>query len=143
MRTAPATGCASGWVSVAKFFTTKAGSRLSRWVSAFLDIRNWARTSRRAQNVSATGMIVCSPPCGDFELVLAIGSYAQHYHLNERARKSVTETVRAWREYVPFAIPLPHPSWHNNHWLKQNPWFHSELVPYLRARVAQVLSSES
>lgn len=78
-----------------------------------------------------------------FELVLAIGSYAQHYHLNGRARKSVTETVRAWREYGPFAIPLPHPSWHNNQWLKNNPWFHSELVPFLRARVAQILSSES
>jgi uracil-DNA glycosylase len=75
-----------------------------------------------------------------FDLVLAIGSYAQHYHLNGRARKSVTETVRAWREYGPFAIPLPHPSWHNNHWLKQNPWFQSELVPFLRARVAQIIS---
>ena len=78
-----------------------------------------------------------------FELMLAIGSHAQHYHLNGGARKSVTDTVRAWREYGPFTIPLPHPSWHNNHWLKNNPWFGSELVPYLRARVAEILSRES
>jgi uracil-DNA glycosylase len=75
-----------------------------------------------------------------FELVLAIGRYAQHYHLNGKAKKSVTETVRAWREYGPFAIPLPHPSWHNIAWLKKNPWFESELIPVLRARVAQALS---
>ena len=78
-----------------------------------------------------------------FELVLAIGSYAQHYHLNGRARKTVTETVQAWRDYGPLAIPLPHPSWHNNNWLKNNPWFHCELVPYLRDRVAQILSRKS
>ncbi len=78
-----------------------------------------------------------------FELVLAIGGYAQHYHLNGRGRPSVTETVRAWREYAPFAVPLPHPSWHNNNWLKNNPWFHCELLPTLRARVAQILSRDS
>ena len=78
-----------------------------------------------------------------FELILAIGGYAQHYHLNGRGRQSVTETVRAWREYAPFAVPLPHPSWHNNNWLKNNPWFHCELLPALRARVAQILSRDS
>ena len=76
-----------------------------------------------------------------FELTLAIGTYAQHFHLNGTTRKSLMETVRAWRDYAPFAIPLPHPSWHNNNWLKQNPWFHCELIPVLRASVAQILSS--
>jgi uracil-DNA glycosylase len=78
-----------------------------------------------------------------FDLVLAIGRYAQQYHLEGRAGKSVSDTVRAWRKYGPLIIPLPHPSWHNNHWLKQNPWFHSELVPVLRESVAQILSLES
>jgi uracil-DNA glycosylase len=76
-----------------------------------------------------------------FKLVLPIGSYAQAYHLKPNARKTMTETVRAWREYGPLAIPLPHPSWHNNGWLKKNPWFESELLPHLRSRVAQILSS--
>jgi len=77
-----------------------------------------------------------------FRLLLAIGTYAQRYHLNGGAKKSVTETVRAWREYGPFVIPLPHPSWRNNGWLRKNPWFEAELIPQLRARVAQALSSE-
>jgi uracil-DNA glycosylase len=75
-----------------------------------------------------------------FELVLAIGTYAQRFHLEDRAKKSVSETVRAWREYGPMVIPLPHPSWRNNGWLKKNPWFEAELVPFLRARIAAVLS---
>jgi uracil-DNA glycosylase len=78
-----------------------------------------------------------------FRLILAIGGYALHYHLNGGARQSVTETVRAWREYGPLAMPLPHPSWHNNNWLNRNPWFHCELLPVLRARVAQILSHAS
>jgi uracil-DNA glycosylase len=74
-----------------------------------------------------------------FRLILAIGGYAQHYHLNGGARQSVS----AWREYGPLAMPLPHPSWHNNNWLNRNPWFHCELLPVLRARVAQILSHAS
>jgi uracil-DNA glycosylase len=74
-----------------------------------------------------------------FKLMLAIGSYAQTYHLKSGAKKSMTETVRAWREYGP-VIPLPHPSWRNNGWLKKNPWFESELLPDLRARVTEILS---
>ena len=75
-----------------------------------------------------------------FELILAIGSYAQRFHLRDAVKKSVSETVRAWREYGPMVIPLPHPSWRNNGWLKKNPWFEAELVPYLRGRIAIVLS---
>ena len=31
----------------------------------------------------------------------------------DRARSSLTETVRAWREYFPEYLPLPHPSFRN------------------------------
>jgi uracil-DNA glycosylase len=75
-----------------------------------------------------------------FKLVVAIGTYAQAYHLRGRAKKSMTETVRSWREYGS-VIPLPHPSWHNNAWLKKNPWFETELIPHLRARVSDALAS--
>jgi len=77
-----------------------------------------------------------------FELILAIGTYAQRYHLHGMARKSMSETVRAWRDYGPLLIPLPHPSWRNNSWLKKNPWFEIELLPDLRRRVKDALSSE-
>jgi len=78
-----------------------------------------------------------------FKLVLTIGTYAQRYHLGNRAKASVTETVRAWRDYGPYYIPLPHPSWRNNGWLRRNPWFESELLPHLRSQVAGALASRS
>jgi uracil-DNA glycosylase len=77
-----------------------------------------------------------------FSLMLAVGSYAQRYHLKDRTKRTLTETVQNWREYRPRIIPLPHPSWRNNVWLKKNPWFEKELLPYLRKRVRQALASK-
>ncbi|HXZ68814.1 MAG TPA: uracil-DNA glycosylase family protein [Alphaproteobacteria bacterium] len=73
------------------------------------------------------------------ELKLLVGSYALAWHLKGRTKANMTETVRAWREYLPEFIPLPHPSWRNNAWIKQNPWFEAELLPELRARVHALL----
>ncbi len=70
------------------------------------------------------------------ELVLLVGGYAQAYHLGRRMKKNVTETVRAWREYLPDYLPLPHPSWRNRAWLGRNPWFARSVLPELRRRVA-------
>jgi uracil-DNA glycosylase len=77
----------------------------------------------------------------NIELTLLVGSYAQTWHLGDAAKSNMTETVRAWRDYRPRFIPLPHPSWRNNAWLKKNPWFERELLPYLRRSVRRVLSS--
>jgi uracil-DNA glycosylase len=76
------------------------------------------------------------------ELIVAAGSYAHAYHLGPRRRATLTETVRAWRRYRPRVVPIPHPSWHNNRWLEDNPWFAAETIPYLRARVARLLRAE-
>jgi uracil-DNA glycosylase len=73
-------------------------------------------------------------------LTLLVGSYAQTWHLGDAAKSNMTETVKAWRDYRPRFIPLPHPSWRNNGWLKKNPWFEHELIPYLRRSVRRVLS---
>lgn len=75
------------------------------------------------------------------ELTLLVGAYAQRHHLGPRARPSLTETVRAWRDYLPEYLPLPHPSFRNLYWLKQNPWFEAEVVPALRAAVREVLGT--
>ena len=37
-------------------------------------------------------------------------------------------------------MPMPHPSWRNNGWLKRNPWFEMELLPVLRAEVARIVA---
>jgi uracil-DNA glycosylase len=83
------------------------------------------------------GLIAAMP---QLELVLAIGQYAQAWHLGDLRRESLTETVSDWRSIfmrnaLPRILPLPHPSWRNTGWLKKNPWFESELVPVLRREV--------
>ncbi len=75
------------------------------------------------------------------ELTLLVGSYAQRYYLGKRRKASLTETVRAWRDYLPDVLPLPHPSWRNTAWLKKNPWFEADLMPVLRQRVAILMES--
>jgi uracil-DNA glycosylase len=72
----------------------------------------------------------------DIGLTLLVGSYAQAHYLGARRKATMTETVRAWRDYGPELVPLPHPSWRNTGWLKRNPWFETELIPALRRQVA-------
>jgi uracil-DNA glycosylase len=72
-------------------------------------------------------------------LTLLVGSYAQKYYLGARRKSSLSETVRAFREYLPEFFPLPHPSWRNNGWLKANPWFAADVIPALRRRVKACL----
>ncbi len=78
------------------------------------------------------------------ELVLAVGSYAQAFHLGEARGKTLQETMLHWREHLksrrrPRVLPLPHPSWRNNAWLTRNPWFEAELLPVLRREVRCLL----
>src|SRR5690606_13923069 len=74
------------------------------------------------------------------ELVLAVGQYAQAWHLGRNRGASVTETVLQWRSFFasqrkPLVLPLPHPSWRNTAWLKKNPWFEKELLPVLKREI--------
>ncbi|MCK7611142.1 uracil-DNA glycosylase family protein [Roseibium sediminicola] len=80
------------------------------------------------------------------ELVIVIGQYAQAYHLGTRRQKTLTQTVANWRAHFdeeggegPKVLPLPHPSWRNNAWLKKNPWFEADLLPVLRHQVARLI----
>ena len=90
------------------------------------------------------------PPCRDcaprwqprfraalpgIELTLLIGTYALAYYLGRRRKESVAQTVKAYREYLPEFFVLPHPSWRNKAWLKNNPWFERRVIPDLRRRV--------
>jgi uracil-DNA glycosylase len=69
------------------------------------------------------------------ELTLLIGNYAQRHFLGSRCKRSLAETVKAWPEYAPRYLPLPHPSPRNRPWLKRHSWFERELVPVLRVRI--------
>jgi uracil-DNA glycosylase len=75
----------------------------------------------------------------NIELIILAGSYAQRRYLAKRGKKNLTENVRAWREFAPRYIPLPHPSWRTTGWQKRNPWFDTEVLPYLRKRVVELL----
>lgn len=74
---------------------------------------------------------------GEIDFTVVIGTYAQSWHLGKARKKTLTETVAAWRDYMPSAITLPHPSWRNNTWLKKYPWFEADVLPVLRAEVAK------
>ena len=75
------------------------------------------------------------PLLPDVRLTLLIGQYAHAYFLGSRRKATLTDTVRAWREYAPQYLPLPHPRPRNVGWFKANPWFEAEVVPALRERV--------
>lgn len=74
-------------------------------------------------------------PC--ISLTLVIGTYAQARLLGT---VSMTETVRAFRQFLPRHFPLPHPSWRTLGWERRNPWFEAELLPELRLRVAAAMA---
>ncbi len=73
------------------------------------------------------------------ELTLLVGSYAQNWHLKKRRKATLSDTVKAWKEYGPDFLPMPHPSWRNNVWLKKNLWFEEDLLPHLRGRISRIL----
>lgn len=76
----------------------------------------------------------------NLELTLAIGQYAQSWHIEE-PKQTLTERVKNWESYWPEVLPLPHPSPRNNLWLKRNPWFEDSIIPTLQERVAALLSA--
>jgi uracil-DNA glycosylase len=71
------------------------------------------------------------------KLTIVIGNYAQGRYLDRST--NLTETVRAWRDFLPNHLPLPHPSPRNRIWLRRNPWFEVELLPELRRLVGTIL----
>lgn len=141
-------------------FTDASGDRLRQWMGVDAD------TFYGRPEIGVAAMAFCfpgtNPKGGDFpppprcaqlwrpqllaqlpkvELTLLVGGYAQAWALGAAAKANMTDTVAAWRDYLPGFLPLPHPSWRNTGWLKRNPWFEDEVTPYLRQRVRDMLSS--
>lgn len=77
----------------------------------------------------------------DVELILLIGKYAQDYYLKGQTKRTLTETVKSYQEYLPKHFVLPHPSPRNNIWQKKNPWFKHEVIPALKQTISHIMSS--
>lgn len=76
----------------------------------------------------------------NIELIVLVGSYAQYYYLGEKRKETLTETVRAYQEYLPKLFPLIHPSPRNIGWHINNPWFKEDVLPKLKQLVHQILN---
>lgn len=74
----------------------------------------------------------------ELKLTILIGQYAQAYYLPDNPYRTLTETVKNTRDFLPRFFCLPHPSPRNNIWLKKNPWFESEIIPLLRERIHEI-----
>lgn len=141
-------------------FDDRSGDRLRDWLGVDRD------TFYGDRRIGVAGMAFCfpgtNPKGGDYpppprcaamwqdrllerlpqvELTLLVGTYAQRWRMPEANGRSMTETVAHWRDHLPHVIPMPHPSWRNTAWLKRNPWFEDEVVPYLRVRTAAMLAA--
>ncbi|MEO1436586.1 MAG: uracil-DNA glycosylase family protein [Bacteroidota bacterium] len=73
------------------------------------------------------------------QLTILIGQYAQKQYLAKAKKKTLTETVQHYENYLPQFLPLPHPSPRNNIWQKKNPWFKEDLLPKLQSIVRNLL----
>ncbi len=70
---------------------------------------------------------------------ITIGQYAIEWHLGKKRKKTLTDTVKSWRDYWPEYVVLPHPSPRNNLWLKKNQWFEGDILPELKVRIQHLL----
>jgi len=133
------------------------GDRLRRWLGVDVD------TFRDPDRFALVPMGFCYPgasPSGDrpprpecapawhdallatlpnVRLTLLLSRYAHARYLGGEQKPTLTETVRAWKEFRPRVVPLPHPSPRNNRWLRRHPWFEAEVVPYVRRRVRSLV----
>ena len=138
-------------------FNDPSGDRLREWMGVdkeiFYDDKKIALVPMGFcfPGTGKSGDLPPRPECADtwrvklleqlpnIKLTMIVGQYAQAWHLDKGGKENLTETVIAWRDYWPKAIPLPHPSPRNNIWLKKNPWFEEEVLPALRRKVKAVL----
>lgn len=72
------------------------------------------------------------------QLTLLVGMYAVKKYLGPKAKHNLTETVKHWRSYGPDIMPIPHPSWRNNAWIKRHHWYEEELIE-LKRRIKMLI----
>ncbi|GHA82542.1 uracil-DNA glycosylase [Algimonas arctica] len=141
-------------------FNDPSGRRLREWLAVtpaeFYNVDNFAVTpmgfcfpGQDAKGGDLPPRRECAPlwhpqldaQLQQVELTLLVGMYAVKHVLGAKAERNLTETVRHWRAYGPKIMPLPHPSWRNNGWIKRHDWFAAELAE-LRRRVDQLVTRD-
>jgi len=75
----------------------------------------------------------------NIELFILVGKYAQEFYLKGKLKDNLTDTVKAYKEYLPKFFPIVHPSPLNIGWLKKNLWFEEEVVPTLKDMVTKIM----
>ena len=143
------------------FWDNSSGDRLRAWLGLGKDavLRRqhvspscrWACVTRGACRMAATppprpecaplwrARVLAAMPA--LRLVLLVGSYAQAAAAAQHGwkRAAMTERVADFRRYLPRYFPLPHPSWRTGVWQSRHPWFETDVLPALRAAVAEAL----
>lgn len=76
-------------------------------------------------------------------LTLLDGAFAQTRYLPSAKRQSMTEAVRGFAASGSSVISLPHPSWRSGIWMRKNPWFEAEVLPKLRAAIADAMAENA
>ncbi|MBQ4804024.1 uracil-DNA glycosylase family protein [Aquimarina sp. MMG015] len=79
----------------------------------------------------------------DVELILLIGTYAQQYYLGNKLKRTLTESVKNYKEYLPNYFVLPHPSPRNNIWQAKNEWFKKEVIPELQNSIKSIITKRN
>jgi len=72
------------------------------------------------------------------KLTILVGKYAQDYYLTNTGKRTLTETVRSFEEYLPNYFVLPHPSPRNNIWQAKNEWFKEMVLPRLKKEISNL-----
>lgn len=75
-------------------------------------------------------------------LTVLMGSYAIKRYLGKTMKKNLTETVKAYKEYLPAYFPLVHSSPLNFRWHGKNPWFKENVVPAFHSKVQEILKGK-
>jgi uracil-DNA glycosylase len=78
------------------------------------------------------------PLLPNVRLTIYLGAFAFAANLGEQYG-SLSAAAEDFRRLLPQRIMLPHPSPRNGMWAAQRPWFASELLPALQARVAEAV----
>jgi uracil-DNA glycosylase family 4 len=75
----------------------------------------------------------------NIKLTILSGKYAIDYYIGNAKKKTIAETVKNYKEYLPDFFPLPHPSPRNIMWFRKNPWLEDEVIPELKEAISRKL----